>query len=184
LETKAAKTIAKGVESIQKDLASNSASRYLEYKPKAERERIRRERLRSMPASARPVLPNAEAGGSVVMVKESKWSESIRKFQEKNPLVVGFSNLSKKLEETDSPMLERARDVWYRMASVFDETEEAKCIKAFKEVDPSFQKDIFLREATEFIIPELLEAHLKGDLLTLREWCSEKVRFEPSIFIL
>ncbi|KAJ3409735.1 protein translocase subunit [Chytridiales sp. JEL 0842] len=180
LETQAAKTIAKGVETIQKDLASNTSSRYLEYRPKSERDRIRAERLRSMPATARPVLPNPEAGGAVVMVKESKWAESLRKFSESNPLAVGISNLSKKIEETDNPLLERARDVWYRIGSIFDETEEARCIRAIKEVDPSFQKDAFLREATEYIIPEMLEAHLKGDLVTLREWCNEKVYAELS----
>jgi import inner membrane translocase subunit TIM44 len=44
-----------------------------------------------------------------------------------------------------------------------------------KAIDPSFNMDQFLTDARRFIIPELMEAYLKGDVETLKLWCSEAV---------
>jgi hypothetical protein len=45
-----------------------------------------------------------------------------------------------------------------------------------KAIDPRFNLEEFMREAREYIIPEIMEAYLKGDTNTLKEWCSEAVR--------
>lgn len=42
-------------------------------------------------------------------------------------------------------------------------------------IDPSFNMDNFLREARTYIIPEVMEAYLKGDVESLKMWCSEAV---------
>lgn len=42
-------------------------------------------------------------------------------------------------------------------------------------IDPSFNMDKFLREARTYIIPEVMEAYLKGDVESLKMWCSEAV---------
>ncbi|KAJ3302417.1 protein translocase subunit [Blyttiomyces sp. JEL0837] len=175
LETKTAKTIATGIHHIQKDLSSNSPA--LEYRPKEIRERERAQQASSS-SSARATLPNPEAGGSVVLAKESKWQQAWREFQETNPVAVRFSSLAKSIEESENPVVERVREAWYRVSSVMDETEEARCVKSFREVEPGFRRESFLKEASDYIIPEILEAHLKGDLNVIRTWCSEKVYAE------
>lgn len=38
-------------------------------------------------------------------------------------------------------------------------------------VDPSFDKEAFLRQCNDEIIPNLLEAMMRGDLEVLRDWC-------------
>ncbi|KAJ3105489.1 Mitochondrial import inner membrane translocase subunit TIM44, partial [Phlyctochytrium bullatum] len=172
METAAAKTIASGIQAIQKDLSSPTFStQYAEYKPKELRDRERAQRLADEERDPRNriVAPNTDAT-AVVVTKASRWQELLKN----NPLAAGLSNVQKKLEESDSPMMEWARDVWYRTSSVMEETEEARCVRAFKEVDPTFNRHKFLNDCATWIVPEVLEAHLKGDLETIRLWCSEK----------
>ena len=45
-------------------------------------------------------------------------------------------------------------------------------IKKFREIDPSFQLEPFLQEMREYILPEVLDAYVKGDVATLKEWLS------------
>jgi len=45
-------------------------------------------------------------------------------------------------------------------------------IKKFREMDPGFQMEPFLREMREYILPEVLDAYVKGDTETLRLWLS------------
>ena len=40
-------------------------------------------------------------------------------------------------------------------------------------LDPSFRSESFLTEARNYILPEVIEAWLKGDLVTLRGWLAE-----------
>lgn len=37
-----------------------------------------------------------------------------------------------------------------------------------------------MKEARGFIVPEVMEAYLKGDVETLKLWCSEAVRQEET----
>jgi len=57
------------------------------------------------------------------------------------------------------------------------ETETAKALSQLKAIDPSFNLDYFMREARQYIVPELIEAYLKGDKATLKKWCSEAVSY-------
>ncbi|CEG84503.1 hypothetical protein RMATCC62417_18297 [Rhizopus microsporus] len=40
-------------------------------------------------------------------------------------------------------------------------------------IDPTFNMDKFMVDARTYIVPELMEAYLKGDVDTLKLWCSE-----------
>ncbi|KAI8609006.1 hypothetical protein BC830DRAFT_1071378, partial [Chytriomyces sp. MP71] len=180
LETKAAKTVASGISSIQSDLASGAPShRYVEYQSPEVRAKLLAAR-RATQSISKPVAANAEAGGAVVVAQETKWAKGWREFYESNPLAQNLTRIGKSIEESENPAVERARDVMYRVGKWFDETEEAKCIRAFRMVDPSFRKDEFLAEATQFVIPEILEGNLKGNLVPIKKWCNEKVFAEIS----
>ncbi|KAJ3164078.1 protein translocase subunit, partial [Irineochytrium annulatum] len=179
MKTEAAKTIASGIHTVQKDLSNPVFSQHFaELKPKEVRDEERRQRLEAAARDPRQraVAANPEAGGAVVATnaKPSMWSE----MWANNPIAQGMGTLSKKIEESENPTVEWFRDVWYRTSAVMDETEEAKCVKVFREIEPTFNRHSFLNEATSWIVPEVLEAHLKGDLATIRQWCSEKVTAE------
>ncbi|CAJ0638760.1 11348_t:CDS:10 [Entrophospora sp. SA101] len=54
--------------------------------------------------------------------------------------------------------------------SFFQENETAQAIAQFKIIDPRFNTENFLKEARNFLIPEITEAKLKGDIETLALW--------------
>jgi import inner membrane translocase subunit TIM44 len=43
----------------------------------------------------------------------------------------------------------------------------------FKELDPTFQQESFLKELREYIVPEIVDALISRDFKTLKEWLSE-----------
>lgn len=59
--------------------------------------------------------------------------------------------------------------------SFFQENETAQVIKEITQLDPAFKIEKFLKDAREYIIPEILEAFLKADLATLHPWTGEAV---------
>jgi import inner membrane translocase subunit TIM44 len=46
-------------------------------------------------------------------------------------------------------------------------------IKKLRTMDPAFKLEPFLQELREYILPEVLDAYVKGDVETLRLWLSE-----------
>ena len=60
--------------------------------------------------------------------------------------------------------------------SFFQENETAQVIKEITQLDPEFKIEKFLKDAREYIIPEILEAFLKADMATLYPWTGEAVR--------
>ena len=76
-------------------------------------------------------------------------------------------------EESENPLTSTARAITDRFAGFFAENETAMVIKKFREMDPSFQLEPFLRDMREYILPEVLDAYVKGDVATLKLWLSE-----------
>lgn len=74
--------------------------------------------------------------------------------------------------ESENPLISTARSISDRIAGFFAENETAMVIKKFREMDPGFQMEPFLREMREYILPEVLDAYVKGDTETLRLWLS------------
>ena len=75
-------------------------------------------------------------------------------------------------KESENPFISTARSISDRVAGFFAENETAMVIKKFREMDPSFQTEPFLRELREYILPEVLDAYVKGDSETLKLWLS------------
>ena len=80
--------------------------------------------------------------------------------------------LGQKYSESENPLISTARSITDRVAGFFAENETALVIKKFREMDPSFQVEPFLREMREYILPEVLDAYVKGDVETLKLWLS------------
>eukprot|EP00842_Homolaphlyctis_polyrhiza_P003691 jgi/Hompol1/4322/HPOL_001576-RA len=184
--TAAAKAI---TSSIKEVVDSSSNAFYAEYKPKDIREKERQERIEAIkrrnPLAAvsdpsRPVLPNPEAGGSVVMHKSSKMAESWRKFSEESAVGRTLFAARRSIEDSQNPVISRLRDLF--STSNVQETEHARVIRAFKQIDPMFSLDAFLKEATQYTLPDLLEAYFKGDAKLMKEWCSEAAYAKLSSF--
>src|SRR3984893_12835685 len=74
--------------------------------------------------------------------------------------------------ESEIPLVSTARSISDRVAGFFAENETAMVIKKFREMDPGFQMEPFIREMREYILPEVLDAYVKGDTETLMLWLS------------
>lgn len=63
----------------------------------------------------------------------------------------------------------------FKIGSFFEESDSAVAFRQLKMKDPRFNVEDFMEEARRYIVPEILEAYLKGDAETLKIWCSEAV---------
>ena len=118
------------------------------------------------------VLTLFSAGTNITLHKDSAFRESWRNFKESNRVMQSIFSLKSSYNESENPLISTARSVTDRIAGFFAENETAMVIKRFREMDPTFQVEPFLREMREYILPEVLDAYVKGDTGTLKLWLS------------
>jgi import inner membrane translocase subunit TIM44 len=87
-------------------------------------------------------------------------------------MMQGLFSLKSTYNESENPLITTARSISDRVAGFFAENETAMVIKKFREMDPSFQIEPFLQEMREYILPEVLDAYVKGDIEVLKLWLS------------
>ncbi|KAF9581071.1 protein translocase subunit, partial [Lunasporangiospora selenospora] len=170
-------------ESVE-NVIQDTESRYGGFTSRAARRRARGLDPNYSPKDAakymKPVAPvdeDVNAGEAMVLHKDSAWKETWSKFKESNPVVQGVFSMKKNYEDSENVFVAWARvvtdkigDLW---TSALDETENAKTIRSLQMINPEFKMDSFMKEAREFIIPEIMDAVLTADSETLNEWCSE-----------
>lgn len=119
------------------------------------------------------------AGANVVLHKDSKWRESWNQFKDSNPVMQNMLNMRRRYEESDNVLLNTSRVLMDRMRDMFgtvmEESEHAHTIAEIREHDPSFTVDRFMKDAREFMIPEVLEAFVDWNRNELKQWCSASV---------
>ena len=67
-------------------------------------------------------------------------------------------------------MTEKLSDMF---GSVFTRTELSETLTEICKMDPNFEKEQFLKDCEQDIIPNILEAIVRGDLEILEDWCYE-----------
>lgn len=147
-----------------------SSSRYGGWVEKEERRRRRELRTKEQPQQV--LQEDPEAGTNVTLHKDAAWKEAWRDFRDQNKFVQGIFSMKGKYEESENPLVSTARSITDRIGGWFAENETAMVIKKFREMDPSFQNEAFLQELREYILPEVLDAYVKGDTETLKLWLS------------
>ncbi|PVU94333.1 hypothetical protein BB561_002630 [Smittium simulii] len=126
----------------------------------------------------RVVRADPEAGLGVVMHKDSKWKASWKNFKDNNSLMQNIFKAQKNLEQSENPVIEASRNVKDKIRGIFgyfiDETESAQALRQIRDqIDFTFNVDDFIRESREYIIPEIMDAYLQQDTVTLKIWCSD-----------
>ncbi|OQO12229.1 hypothetical protein B0A48_02870 [Cryoendolithus antarcticus] len=162
---------------VKETIDDGSSARYGGWTEKEERkkqreERERRKRLRGELTEAEIHDEDPEAGTNVTLHKDAKWKESWRDFRDSSPAMQRLFGLKSVYQESENPLISTARSVSDRIAGFFAENETAQVIKRFREMDPHFQLEPFLNEMRTYILPEVLEAYVKGDIETLKLWLS------------
>ncbi|KAL4796431.1 hypothetical protein BDV19DRAFT_81475 [Aspergillus venezuelensis] len=173
-ETEAYKTAVGGVKNAIDD---GSSSRYGGWIEKEERRKQRQLREEQEAKSGRrqsgPMVEDPNAGTNVTLHKDSAWKESWRDFKDTNPMMQKLFTMKETYNESENPLISTARSITDVFANFFAENETAQVVKKFREMDPNFQMESFLREMREYMLPEVLDAYVKGDVETLKLWLSD-----------
>ncbi|CAG8810766.1 22620_t:CDS:2, partial [Racocetra persica] len=160
-----------------KETVGDDISQYGGFIDKETRRKMKSESTKYGEKARRATERNPEAGASMVLHKDSAWKESWNKFKENNPVMRGIFNMKRNYEDSDNVIISFTREftdrISYTLGSLFQENETAQAITQLKMIDPGFNIEEFMKELREFIIPEIMEAYLKGDMETLKIWCSE-----------
>lgn len=119
---------------------------------------------------------NEEATG-VELHKDSKFYAKWQSIKDNNPVLNKFIDYRMKYEESDNAMVRGARLITDKLQSivggVFTKTELSEVLTEIIKMDPNFDKISFLKECERDLIPNILEAYVRGDLEILEDWCFE-----------
>ncbi|KAL2131567.1 hypothetical protein VTI74DRAFT_4891 [Chaetomium olivicolor] len=161
---------------VKEVIDDGSSSRYGGWVDKEERRRrreLREQQDKAKGISHQVFEEDPNAGTSVTVHKDAAWKEAWRDFRDSNKFVQGVFGMKTVYQESDNPLISTARSITDKVAGFFAENETAMVIKKLRAMDPSFKLEPFLQELREYILPEVLDAYVKGDTETLKLWLSE-----------
>lgn len=121
----------------------------------------------------------------VVMHKDSKFAQSWAQFKENNQYVNKMFEYKMKYDESDHLAVRMSRAVTEKVTTVFgslfSKTEMSEVMTEICKMDPTFDPIPFAKQCREDIIPNILEAMIRGDLEVLEDWCHEGAFSQLSI---
>lgn len=167
----------KAFQAVKETIDDGSSSRYGGWVEKEERRKRRElrelnELHRTGGKSSEPMEEDPDAGTNLTLHKDAKYKEVWRDWKDNSKVAQGFFTMGKVYQESDNAIISTARSITDRITGFFAENETAMVIKKFREMDPNFQMEPFLTEMREYILPEVLDAYVKGDVDVLKEWLS------------
>lgn len=122
-------------------------------------------------------VPVNEHATGIDLHQDSKWSQGWSSFKENNPYVNKIFDWKAKLDESDNPVARVTRlvsdKVTNMFGSMFSQNEMSQVLTEIIKMDPNFSKEQFLKDCESDIIPNVLEAMIRGDLEILQDWCHE-----------
>lgn len=125
---------------------------------------------------AKVVAPDTETVG-IELHKDSKFYQSWQQFKDNNPYVNKIIDWKIKYDESENPLIRASRTLTDKVSEVmgglFQKTELSETLTELCKLDPSFDKGQFLKQCERDIIPNVLEAMIRGDLEILRDWCHD-----------
>ncbi|VDP14381.1 unnamed protein product, partial [Onchocerca flexuosa] len=122
----------------------------------------------------RIVEANPNATG-VELHKESKWYAGWKTFSENNVYYNKILDWKMRLDESDNLALRMVRGFTDKISSLLGgHSEISEVLSEIQKVDPNFDKNEWLRFCEREIIPNVLEAFIRGDLKILKDWCYER----------
>ncbi|KAI1181792.1 TIM44 subunit of mitochondria import inner membrane translocase [Nemania serpens] len=161
--------------SVKDAIDDGSSSRYGGWVEKEERKKareLRQKKAASIHGNIEEAVEDPNAGTNVTVHKDAAWKEAWREFRDQNKFVQGVFNMKSVYQESENPLISTARSITDRVAGFFAENETAMVIKKIRAMDPNFQLEPFQQELRDYILPEVLDAYVKGDTETLKLWLS------------
>ncbi|XP_064556159.1 mitochondrial import inner membrane translocase subunit TIM44 isoform X2 [Drosophila montana] len=138
--------------------------------------RLRKRVQVDMSDSTRVVEANTEALG-LELHKDSKFYQSWENFKNNNTYVNKVLDWKVKYDESENPVIRASRLLTDKVSDVmgglFSKTELSETMTELVKIDPNFDQKEFLYDCEKDIIPNVLEAIVRGDLEILKDWCFE-----------
>ncbi|KAL9695577.1 hypothetical protein quinque_014862 [Culex quinquefasciatus] len=163
-ETGAFRGISEATKAVKQEIDSQGISARVYRAP----ERLRKRVEVSMEDAARVFEANTEALG-VELHKDSNMFSILP-----SPQVLSWKM---QYDESENPMIRASRLLTDKvsdvMGNLFSKTELSETLTEICKIDPSFDQKQFLRDCENDIIPNILEAMIRGDLEILKDWCFE-----------
>lgn len=135
-----------------------------------------RKRKEIFDMNVRTYTANTEALG-MELHKDSKFYESWENFKNNNAYVNKVLDWKIKYDESENPVIKASRLLTDKvsdiMGNMFTKNELSETLTEICKIDPSFDQKQFLRDCETDIIPNILEAMVRGDLDILKDWCFE-----------
>ncbi|XP_063226411.1 mitochondrial import inner membrane translocase subunit TIM44 [Bacillus rossius redtenbacheri] len=165
-------TVSQTARAVKKELGEGSMQAFVYKAP----DKLRKRNETCAVADNRVIEPNQEATG-VELHKDSRFYQSWQNFKDNNPYVNKVLDWKIKYDESDNPMIRASRLLTDKvsdiMGGLFQKTDLSQTLTEICKVDPSFDKVQFIKDCETDVIPNILEAMVRGDLDILRDWCHE-----------
>ncbi|XP_013995275.2 mitochondrial import inner membrane translocase subunit TIM44 [Salmo salar] len=171
--TSAFRAISQGLESVKRgiDVVDDGT-----YRAPSQLRKRREFSAKGRESDNRVFEANEEDVG-VVLHKDSKWYTQWKDFKDNNVVFNRFFEMKMKYDESDNALARASRAVTDRvtdlLGGLFSTTEMSQVLTEILKADPSFDKDSFLKQCEKDIIPNILEAMIRGELEMLKDWCYE-----------
>lgn len=114
----------------------------------------------------------------VVFHKESMWESNWNNFRNNNPTVNQFMDYKTQFEESDNIFLRATRTVTDAVSDTFrgmtQPSEISKTVNEVVKMDKTFNLDEFGTTLRFEIVPHVLEAYLRKDMVILKDWSHER----------
>ncbi|KAJ6639818.1 Mitochondrial import inner membrane translocase subunit TIM44 [Pseudolycoriella hygida] len=124
----------------------------------------------------RPFEANTDATG-IELHKDSKFFAQWEDFKNNNTYVNKVLDWKMKYDESENPVIRASRLLTDKvsdiMGNMFTKTELSETLTEICKIDPNFDQKDFLKYCETDIIPNILEAMVRGDLDILKDWCFE-----------
>ncbi|XP_025077096.1 mitochondrial import inner membrane translocase subunit TIM44-like [Pomacea canaliculata] len=173
-QTSAYKSVSQGVKAVKEEFDDVTLSKARVYR--APEKLKKRKELSRIVREDRHLEENKEAMG-MVLHKDSRFYQSWQNFKDNNQYVTKLFDLKVKYDESDNIMIRTTRAFTDKLSQMFGglftKTEMSEVLTEVCKVDPTFNKEAFVRICERDIIPNILEALIRGDLEILQDWCHE-----------
>ncbi|XP_055310387.1 mitochondrial import inner membrane translocase subunit TIM44 [Sitodiplosis mosellana] len=171
-QTNAFQSISEASEIVKKEIDTQSIQGRV-YKSPA---KLRKRKEVDVTSDSRIFEANTEDTG-IELHKDSKFYQSWENFKNNNQYVNKVLDWKMKYEESENPMIRASRLLTDKvsdiMGGLFSKTELSETLTEICKIDPNFDEKQFIRDCENDIIPNILEAMIRGDLGILKDWCFE-----------
>ncbi|KAL5004627.1 hypothetical protein ScPMuIL_018083 [Solemya velum] len=167
------RTITESVKAVKEEFDESALSRARPYRAP---EKLKK-RVESIETQDERHIEADEEATGVVLHKDSRWYQSWQNFKDNNQYVNKLFDLKMKYDESDNIAIRATRTftdkLGYLFGGMFSKTEMSEVLTEICKMDANFNKEGFIKFCEYDIIPNVLEAMIRGELDILKDWCYE-----------